>query len=60
MFVISGMKEPDCIARVLPNVTASLGLSAGSNIYDLGFDVFQKNFTECDMKLVLPSEEYWT
>lgn len=60
VYELSRMKDDACVAKVLPDVATSLGLGAGADIYQVGYDVFSKNFTECDLKLVLPSEEYWT
>ena len=54
------MKDADCVATHLPNISQALGLPALSTIYDLGYEVLKDNFTACNIKLVTPSEEYWT
>ena len=57
---IAGMRDDECVANKLLNVTSNLSLPVTSTIYDMGFKLYNESFLDCNMKLVLPSEEYWT
>lgn len=60
IYELSKMRNATCIADKLPSVLANNTLPATATIYDLGFQVYNESFLNCDWKLMLPSEEYWT
>ncbi|XP_071126955.1 sodium-dependent proline transporter-like [Mytilus edulis] len=53
------LKNKPCLLGLLPNISSAVGFNV-SMIEDIPNDFLVYNTTSCDLKLKVPSDEYWT